>query len=963
MSSQMLQNTSKRDHLIQVEKDIQSHWYESKVFESDPQDKPKYMATFPYPYMNGRLHLGHVFTISKADFAIAYKMMKGYNCLFPFAFHCTGMPIVAASNKLKNELQQFGYEKLVAMVNDVDAEKEESNVQQKSKVAAKQGNAKYQFQILASMGVDLKEIPKFADPKYWTEYFPPHAQSDLMKYGAHIDWRRQFITTSFNPHYDMFIRWQFNKLKKLEKIKFGERHTIWSILDNQPCMDHDRSQGEGVGITEYTGIKIKLETPNEALGKLLKDHQIDTKTINIYFIAATLRPETMYGQTNCFIGTKIEYSAHKVNSNSIYIMTPRSARNMAYQGQFETKGNVNEIFRINGSDLLGCALNAPLSHYKTIYMLPLQTVLDKGTGIVTSVPSDSPDDYIMCQELLKKSDYYKIKKEWVNEPITIIETPLSTNIAKYACEQFKIKSPNDAQQLIKAKELAYKQGFYSGTILVGEFKGQPVSEVKLKIRDQLIAKNDAFVYSEPESLVVSRSGDECIVNCCDQWYLDYGEEEWKQKTIKALEDLECYHGETRHLFLNTLNWLNQWACARGFGLGTELPWDKEFLVESLSDSTIYMAYYTISNELKNIPAEELRENMFEYLFGTEVQLEELQCRDQVKNRLREMKKSFEYYYPFDLRVSGKDLVPNHLTMCLYNHTALFNSKYWPKSIRSNGHLLLNSKKMSKSTGNFMTLCDSIQTFGSDATRITLADAGDLIEDANFMTNTANAIILKLFNLLEWTKEMIAKKDALRKEMNWIDSLFIHMIYSLCHQADNSYNQLMFRDALKYAFYECIDVRDWYINSCNLLGLELNAVILEYIELQCLIMAPISSHSSEHIWKLLGKSGFVVKQTFPLKEVDQSLVKQYNYLKSVIHSVRTQAAVDAKRQSKDSGKKVLNLFVQANYPKWQSDAIDVLKETFDGKFSDEEVKLLGKKGLLKNKKVMPFVQMIKVFNIN
>ncbi len=51
--------------------------------------------------MNGRLHLGHGFTITKADFAAGYNRLKGRRVLFPFAFHCTGMPIQAAANKLK----------------------------------------------------------------------------------------------------------------------------------------------------------------------------------------------------------------------------------------------------------------------------------------------------------------------------------------------------------------------------------------------------------------------------------------------------------------------------------------------------------------------------------------------------------------------------------------------------------------------------------------------------------------------------------------------------------------------------------------------------------------------------------------------------------------------------------------------------------------------------------------------
>lgn len=61
--------------------------------------------------------------------------------------------------------------------------------------------------------------------------------------------------------------------------------------------------------------------------------------------------------------------------------------------------------------------------------------------------------------------------------------------------------------------------------------------------------------------------------------------------------METYSSETRHAFEGSLDWLNQWACARRFGLGSRMPWDQQFLVESLSDSTIYMSYYTVSHLL------------------------------------------------------------------------------------------------------------------------------------------------------------------------------------------------------------------------------------------------------------------------------------------------------------------------------------------------------------------------------
>ncbi len=46
-----------------------------------------------------------------------------------------------------------------------------------------------------------------------------------------------------------------------------------------------------------------------------------------------------------------------------------------------------------------------------------------------------------------------------------------------------------------------------------------------------------------------------------------------------------------------VEWLREWACSRQFGLGTQLPWDEQWVIESLSDSTVYMAYYTIAHLL------------------------------------------------------------------------------------------------------------------------------------------------------------------------------------------------------------------------------------------------------------------------------------------------------------------------------------------------------------------------------
>lgn len=46
-------------------------------------------------------------------------------------------------------------------------------------------------------------------------------------------------------------------------------------------------------------------------------------------------------------------------------------------------------------------------------------------------------------------------------------------------------------------------------------------------------------------------------------------------------------------------------------------------------------------------------------------------------------------------------------------------------------------------------------------RLALADAGDTVEDANFVEAMADAGILRLYTWVEWVKEMLANCGSLR----------------------------------------------------------------------------------------------------------------------------------------------------------------------------------------------------------
>ncbi|KAL1297937.1 hypothetical protein AAFC00_006450 [Neodothiora populina] len=1032
-----IENTDKRDTLIAVEKKYQKKWQESKVFEQNApsldevpyhsvpaaelrEKYPKFMGTMAYPYMNGVLHVGHSFTASKVEFTTGFARMQGKRALFPQGYHCTGMPIKACADKLVREIEMFGQNFENCPVEDVadgesaatpapTQEVTKSDITKftakKSKAASKAIALKYQFQIMLALGIKLEDVHKFADPQHWLEFFPALCQRDLTDFGARVDWRRSMVTTDANPYYDGFVRWQMNRLRELNKIKFGKRYTVYSPKDGQACMDHDRSSGEGVGVQEYTALKLKVKEWPEAAKKIL-DGKLP-EGANVYFVPATLRPETMYGQTCCFVSPKITYGIYKVNDNEYYFLSDRAARNMAFQGIFPEWGVFPKVADFQGSDVVGALVDAPLSVHGSVRILPMETVkATKGTGVVTCVPSDSPDDYATVMDLAKKAEYYGIKKEWAElEIMPIIDTPSYGNLtAKFLVEKMKINSPKDAKQLAEAKDLAYKEGFYKGTMAYGPYKGKTVEEAKPLVRQELIDASQAFNYAEPDGEVISRSGDYCVAGHLDQWYLNYGhaDEEWQQTTLKHVlnEDgkgLNTFSSEGKNSFERTLDWLGQWACARSYGLGSKLPWDPQFLVESLSDSTIYMAYYTVSHYLHgdiygktkglgNISPEQMTDEVWDYL----VCRTETVKTDIPEETLHAMRREFEYWYPLDIRVSGKDLIQNHLTFFLYIHVALFDREYWPKGIRANGHLLLNGEKMSKSTGNFLTLHDAVEKFGADATRVALADAGDGIEDANFEESVANSSILKLFELKKWCEEMVLEarllkdgetyaevsknerhknNDSIQRtgEKGFWDKIFENELNGLVEETRKQYEETNYKAALKSGFYDFTGARDFYREATKAAGIGMHADLTKrYIELQALMITVIAPHWAEYIWnEVLSHKTSVQNATFPsVPATDAALTAARDYVRNTASSITSAEGAQMKRMAK--GKtisydpkqpKLLTIYAALSYPSWQEKYIDLVRDAFTSLTLD--MKTISKQiDKADSKRAMPFIQSLK-----
>lgn len=814
----------------QIEEKWRKKWNDEKQFESNPDSRKKFFVTVAYPYPNSPQHIGHGRTYTLADVHARFMRMSGYNVLFPMGFHYTGTPILGMARRVQE--------------NDKDL------------IEA--------FRTLYK--VPDEKIREFSEPVKIADYFHQEIKAGMIEMGYSIDWRREF--TTIDPFYNKFIEWQFKKLKENGLVIQGTHPVGWCPKDQNPVSQHDTLGDIEPSFTEYTVIKFKYD--------------------NYVLPTATLRPETIFGVTNLWVNPNVNYEIAKVD-NEEWIISPECAIKLGFLNKKITKtGN------ISGSELVGKKVKIP-ERNDEVYILPATFVeSDNGTGVVMSVPAHAPFDYQALDDLKKEASRHpNIPALSEIKPISIIETEGYGDIpAREIIEKLGIKNQDDPKLEEATKEI-YSKEFYGGKLKqnTGKFANKVVADAKEAVKKWILDNGNAdILYELNENPVRCRCGAECVVKLLDnQWFLNYSNPEWKEKVHSWINEMKILPEEIRNEFNHVVDWLKERACARQHGLGTKLPWDKNWIIESLSDSVIYMAYYTIVKYVNagEIKPDYISDSFFDYVFLEKGDLQKTSSESKIpQETLEKIKKEFQYYYPVNARHSGRDLVPNHLTFFIFNHLAIFPKKYWPEEIVVNGSVLMDGKKMSKSMGNIIPLRDAIKTHGADSIRLAILISAELLQDADFNQEAVRGIKNKLENMLEEsTKYKAAKEALLMQEDKWIHS----RLQQLIAKATVSIQKMRLREALHHVLYEFDSDIQWYLRRVEAKKRTDQAGILhEVLSARVAMLSPFAPYVSEEMWSRLGNQGLVSMSHWPNPDetkIDLLSVQSEDLLKTTLDDIK------------------------------------------------------------------------------
>ncbi|MFQ6136395.1 MAG: leucine--tRNA ligase [Candidatus Hydrothermarchaeales archaeon] len=866
-----------------IEKKWLKRWEDAKIFEATPDKRDKFYITVAYPYPSGSMHVGHGRTYTVPDITARFKRMQGFNVLFPMAWHVTGTPVLGVAERIER-----GDEEALWLYGEL-------------------------------YKVPKATLKRFTKPEAIVDYFSAEYRDIMSRMGYSIDWQRRFMTK--DGQYNRFIEWQYLKLNGRGLITKGKHPVKYCPNDRNPVGDHDLLAGEKAEIHDFTLLKFRYN--------------------DWVLPAATLRPETIFGTTNLWLNPDMVYIKARVNGE-IWVVSREASEKLSHQAK-----RVEIVGKIRGSELIDKDVIAPLTN-KKVPILPA-TFLDPnyGTGVVFSVPAHAPFDYMALTDL-QKAGY---KTAIPLEPISIIDIEgYKSCPAKEICGEMGIVDQND-EKLEEATEVIYKEEHAKGRLKpeIEGFGGVSVNIARERVRGLMLEQGSGdYMYDFSERPVTCRCNTECVIKILeDQWFLRYSDEEWKKEAHKCFDGMEIVPPEVRANFDHVIDWLNDWACTRRKGLGTHLPWDRKWMIEPLSDSTIYMSYYTLSRCIKKIEPEKLDPEVFDYIFLGKGNIEKISKKYGIDSKLLgEMRSEFDYWYPSEWRFSAKDLIGNHLTFHVFHHTAVFPPKYWPKGIVVFGMGLLEGNKMSSSKGNVVLLEEAIDRHGADGVRLFLMGSAEPWQDFDWRENLVRTTGRQIDRFVAIAEEII-KMDEAKVELEAIDRWILSRLQKTIKETTDALENFQTRKALQNAFYLFSKDILWYMERSK--GKAKGGILKGALDVWLRLLSPFIPYTCEELWERFGKTGFVSQARWP--KVDERLIDE-----------DAEAAEDFVKQTIEDVENILNVtgikpkkIVMYTSSKWKWEVFKIASEVGKPEMKEIMSRVMQDEGLRrKGKEVVGYV---------
>lgn len=794
----------------------QARWAEAGLDRAERIDgKPKFMIIFAYPGVTGYLHVGHLRGYTYVDAIGRYKRMTGYNVLFPVGTHATGNGGISLAGR----------------------------------IARRDGKT---VDYLERNGCPPEKLDELSDPMSVVEFFNRVYVNDYWKrFGFLADWRR--FTCTLYPDYGKFIQWQFHKLNDagllVQKPYYAPFCPVCGPVAVDPS-ETDISKGGRAETQEYTLLKFR--------------HGDE------FLVAATLRPETVYGQVCFWVNPEVEYRRVR-RGGETWIVSPEAAEKLALQ-----MDGVEDAGSIPGSDMVGWMCEAPMIH-RSIPVFPASFCdPDVGTGLVTSVPSDAPDDWISLEAV--KGDpalreRYGLSQELIDSvvPISIIDIKGYGEFpARDAIARMGIERPGDPR-LEEAKKQVYKDGYHMGRMkdVCGPYAGMRVEEAKDRMRQAMIDSGEAELFRDLSEEVVCRCGARVhIRRIDDQWFINYADPGLTARTKAHAAGMEMNPPEFADNVDGILDWFRERACVRlGNWLGTRFPFDDKWIIEAISDSTLYPVYYIISpyaNSGRIVP-EQMTVEFFDYVILGRGEPSEVSASTGIPEELlRTIRADVLYWYPLDINLGGKEHMTVHFPVFLFNHMAVLPEEMQPRGITVNWYVTgRNSDKISKSKGGAQPIPGAAARYGVDAMRLYYAHVASMFVDVEWSEDTVSTYRQRVDRVFGAVNDLIgAESDEGPGEMDsWLLSRFNRHLDEI-RAAMDRYDLRQMCTIVYFDMYN--DVR-WYTRR----GGSSRAAVAAALRIWIQAMMPVTPHVAEELWEAAGFDGLVSACELP--EADRSLI--------------------------------------------------------------------------------------------